>query len=168
MCITARRAGFLRGHSRLPGDNGLLSPTLDAAQGQYVGLNFASRAWVLTSPPFSSIKKEAAIAVTRGDLGQLAPRKKLLKSEKSSQKVSETLQALWQGGFFISLPAALNAHNFGTERRALALPCQPEGSKCPTSTNCAARNVGRPGAMLHGHFVKIVFLPWKFLLTTIL
>jgi hypothetical protein len=45
-------------------------------------------------------KRIAAVAATRGDLGQLAPRKKLLKSEKSSQKVSETLQALWQGGFF--------------------------------------------------------------------
>ena len=46
-------------------------------------------------------KGTAAVAATRGDLGQLAPRKKLLKSEKSSQKVSETLQALWQGGLFI-------------------------------------------------------------------
>jgi hypothetical protein len=48
----------------------------------------------LTSPSVSSIKREAAVAVTRGDLGQLAPRKKLLKSEKSFQKVPETLQAL--------------------------------------------------------------------------
>jgi hypothetical protein len=31
-------------------------------------------------------KEGAAVAATRGDLGQLAPRKKLLKSEKSSQK----------------------------------------------------------------------------------
>jgi hypothetical protein len=34
----------------------------------------------LTSPFFSSIREVAAVAATRGDLGQLAPRKKLLKS----------------------------------------------------------------------------------------
>jgi hypothetical protein len=47
-----------------------------------------SAAWcrddsLLTSPWFSSIKAEAAVAATRGDLGQLAPRKKLLKSFSS-------------------------------------------------------------------------------------
>jgi hypothetical protein len=36
--------------------------------------------FLLTSPSFSSIKEAAAVAATRGDLGQLAPRKKLLKS----------------------------------------------------------------------------------------
>src|SRR5205814_5476151 len=35
---------------------------------------------VLTFYAFSSIKEPAAVAATRGDLGQLAPRKKLLKS----------------------------------------------------------------------------------------
>jgi hypothetical protein len=34
----------------------------------------------LTLPAISGIKDIAAVAATRGDLGQLAPRKKLLKS----------------------------------------------------------------------------------------
>src|ERR1700676_5798835 len=73
----------------------------------------------LTSPCFSSIKEGAAVAATRGDLGQLAPRKKLLKSEKSSQKVSETLQALWQGGFLIFPPCCPNTtDDYATELRA--------------------------------------------------
>jgi len=37
----------------------------------------------LTSPNPSAIKEIAAVAATRGDLGQLAPRKKLLKSFSS-------------------------------------------------------------------------------------
>jgi hypothetical protein len=49
------------------------------------------------------IKGVAAVAATRGDLGQLAPRKKLL---KSWQSFLETLRALWHGGFFI-LPSLL-------------------------------------------------------------
>jgi hypothetical protein len=74
----------------------------DAPNGDYVVMRLYVRPLFLTSPCFSRIKEAAAVAATRGDLGQLAPRKKLLKSEKSSQKLSETLQALWQGGFFIS------------------------------------------------------------------
>jgi hypothetical protein len=38
---------------------------------------------LLTSETHSGIKGEAAVAATRGDLGQLAPRKKLLKSFSS-------------------------------------------------------------------------------------
>src|SRR5713226_2681153 len=38
---------------------------------------------LLTSPDPSGIKDLAAVAATRGDLGQLAPRKKLLKSFSS-------------------------------------------------------------------------------------
>jgi hypothetical protein len=68
--------------------------SFDAPKCQNGGLNFTARALFLTSPSFSGIKRAAAVAVKRGDLGQLAPRKKLLKSEKSFQKVSETLQAL--------------------------------------------------------------------------
>jgi hypothetical protein len=37
----------------------------------------------LTSPNPSAINNKAAVAATRGDLGQLAPRKKLLKSFSS-------------------------------------------------------------------------------------
>ena len=37
----------------------------------------------LTSAAGSGIKNKAAVAATRGDLGQLAPRKKLLKSFSS-------------------------------------------------------------------------------------
>ena len=37
----------------------------------------------LTTAGVSRINKEAAVAATRGDLGQLAPRKKLLKSFSS-------------------------------------------------------------------------------------
>jgi hypothetical protein len=40
----------------------------------------------LTSGFLSRINREAAVAATRGDLGQLAPRKKLLKSCRVSQK----------------------------------------------------------------------------------
>jgi hypothetical protein len=40
----------------------------------------------LTNGGVSRIKEEAAVAATRGDLGQLAPRKKLLKSCRVSQK----------------------------------------------------------------------------------
>jgi len=39
-----------------------------------------SRNLLLTSHADLGIKDEAAVAATRGDLGQLAPRKKLLKS----------------------------------------------------------------------------------------
>jgi hypothetical protein len=38
---------------------------------------------LLTSPAGSGINEGAAVAATRGDLGQLAPRKKLLKSFSS-------------------------------------------------------------------------------------
>jgi hypothetical protein len=56
----------------------------DATTAKFV-VRTLSAAWcrddsLLTSPWFSSIKAEAAVAATRGDLGQLAPRKKLLKS----------------------------------------------------------------------------------------
>jgi hypothetical protein len=40
----------------------------------------------LTKGGVSRINREAAVAATRGDLGQLAPRKKLLKSCRVSQK----------------------------------------------------------------------------------
>ncbi len=50
---------------------------------------------------------ESKLHLTRGDLGQLAPRKKLLKSWQSFQKFSETLRALWHGGFFVLSPSAL-------------------------------------------------------------
>jgi hypothetical protein len=40
----------------------------------------------LTNGVVSRIKVGAAVAATRGDLGQLAPRKKLLKSCRVSQK----------------------------------------------------------------------------------
>jgi hypothetical protein len=40
----------------------------------------------LTNGCVSRINIEAAVAATRGDLGQLAPRKKLLKSCRVSQK----------------------------------------------------------------------------------
>jgi hypothetical protein len=55
---------------------------------------FYARGFVLDIFFLFKHKERAAVAATRGDLGQLAPRKKLLKSEKSFQKVSETLQAL--------------------------------------------------------------------------
>jgi hypothetical protein len=41
----------------------------------------------LTNPRVSRINEGAAVAATRGDLGQLAPRKKLLKSCRVSQKI---------------------------------------------------------------------------------
>ena len=71
-----------------------LSLMFDASTGHYVVMRLYAGPLFLTSPCFSRIKEAAAVAATRGDLGQLAPRKKLLKSEKSFQKVSETLQAL--------------------------------------------------------------------------
>ena len=48
----------------------------------------------------------------RGDLGQLAPRKKLLKSCRASQSISETLLALFgtEGFLFYILRAALFAY----------------------------------------------------------
>jgi hypothetical protein len=54
--------------------------SFDAAKCQFVVTNFRPGNLLLTSPWFSRIKEAAAVAATRGDLGQLAPRKKLLKS----------------------------------------------------------------------------------------
>jgi hypothetical protein len=48
--------------------------------GPYLNDLIARHGWLLTSAFFSCIKIKAAVAATRGDLGQLAPRKKLLKS----------------------------------------------------------------------------------------
>jgi hypothetical protein len=56
----------------------------------------------LTSPGFSRIKDAAAVAATRGDLGQLAPRKKLLKSEKSSRKFLRPSKHFGKEGFSFS------------------------------------------------------------------
>jgi hypothetical protein len=61
----------------------------------------------LTSFPARRIKRVAGSGGARGDLGQLAPRKKLLKSFSSiPERFSETLRALWHGGFF-NLPLLL-------------------------------------------------------------
>jgi hypothetical protein len=73
--------GFRRGfHDFASRMKYLLSPMFDAPTGKYVVVKFQAEALLLTSPCFSRIKEGAAIAATRGDLGQLAPRKKLLKS----------------------------------------------------------------------------------------
>src|SRR5215472_5730199 len=42
---------------------------------------------------------------TRGDLGQLAPRKKLLKSRKHSDRSFLSPPPLWRGGFFVLSPS---------------------------------------------------------------
>ena len=57
----------------------LMSLRFDAATRQYV-VDFLCRSFVLDIPFLFKHKRTAAVAATRGDLGQLAPRKKLLKS----------------------------------------------------------------------------------------
>src|SRR6266568_3200330 len=49
----------------------------------FIGLSGGDPAVALTSAIDSGINNKAAVAATRGDLGQLAPRKKLLKSFSS-------------------------------------------------------------------------------------
>jgi hypothetical protein len=63
----------------------------------------------LTSPNPSGIKGLAAVAATRGDLGQLAPRKKLLKSFSSfPEDFLRPSEHFGTEGFsFLPLPAAL-------------------------------------------------------------
>ena len=62
----------------------------------------------------------AATAASRGDLGRLAPRKKLLKAGRD-HRVSETLQALWHGGFS-HFPFALPEVNLHVISHARARP----------------------------------------------
>jgi hypothetical protein len=63
----------------------------------------------LTSAAGSGINIEAAVAATRGDLGQLAPRKKLLKSFSSfPEDFLRPSEHFGAEGFLVSpLPAAL-------------------------------------------------------------
>jgi hypothetical protein len=56
-----------------------MSLRFDAATRQYV-VGFLRRSFVLDISFLFKHKRTAAVAATRGDLGQLAPRKKLLKS----------------------------------------------------------------------------------------
>src|ERR1700740_1718878 len=71
----------------------------------------------LTSPNPSGIKGLAAVAATRGDLGQLAPRKKLLKS-------------------FSSFPEDFlrPSEHFGTEGFSFPPPCCPNRIPCTCSS----------------------------------
>jgi hypothetical protein len=56
-----------------------MSLRFDAATRQYV-VDFLCCSFVLDISFLFKHKRTAAVAATRGDLGQLAPRKKLLKS----------------------------------------------------------------------------------------
>jgi hypothetical protein len=70
----------------------------------------------LTSAAGSGINIEAAVAATRGDLGQLAPRKKLLKSFSSfPEDFLRPSEHFGAEGFLVSpLPAALINSTFRT------------------------------------------------------
>src|SRR5207248_693046 len=89
------------------------------------------RICLLTSRSPSGIKGVAAVAATRGDLGQLAPRKKLL---KSWQSFLETLRALWHGGFFhfALLAARINSPSRVSFRSSRGLSRKPV-SACESS-----------------------------------
>ena len=73
----ARGARFFDFASRMT--HTLMSLRFDAATRQYV-VDFLCRSFVLDISFLFKHKRTAAVAATRGDLGQLAPRKKLLKS----------------------------------------------------------------------------------------
>src|SRR5450432_13128 len=124
----------------------------------------------LTSFPVRRINKVAGSGGARGDLGQLAPRKKLLKSfGRASQKFSETLRrTLARRVFQFSPPAA--PHN-STPSLAAGLfhegiaesNCQKE-LRCPDHLkfmSCAVESVERHGAMNPAPSAKIASLPSK-------
>src|SRR4030081_3411130 len=77
---------------------------LDEKVSKKVGVN-GGISFILTIVSASSINRLAADAASRGDLGRLAPRKKLLKSGRVHRKyLLRSLQLFRLGGFFYSPP----------------------------------------------------------------
>jgi hypothetical protein len=76
----------------------------DASNDDYVVTRLYARALFLTSPCFSRIKEAAAVAATRGDLGQLAPRKKLLKARRVPRNFLRPSKHFGKEGFSFPPP----------------------------------------------------------------
>jgi hypothetical protein len=82
------------------------APDFDESRGRNLTQGFVMA--TLTSAAYSGINDIAAVAATRGDLGQLAPRKKLLKSFSSfPEDFLRPSEHFGTEGFSFSLPAAL-------------------------------------------------------------